>query len=545
MAEREDELRRIGRDVFGWDELHRGIAEAAAAVASGRDVLAVMPTGYGKSGVYELAGVALGRVTVVVSPLIALQADQLAHLEEAGLGAVQLNSAQGARAVRRGWKLIADSAGARPVFVLLSPEQLADDEVTSRLSEAGVGLVAVDEAQCVSLWGDDFRPDYGALRERIKAIGRPPVVALTATGSPPVREDIVDRLGLSDPLVVARGFDRPNLRLEVVRHEADAEKRAAVVEQVAGLDGPGLVYVATRRDALRYAEELAGRGIRAVGYHGSLPAGRRREVHEAFTAGETDVVVATSAFGMGIDKADVRFVVHADVPGSPDLYYQEIGRAGRDGEPALACLHYRPEDFALTRFFNGGLPDTEPLERLLGAMAEGATSRTALARALAVSPRSLERRLRLLEEAGAIEPRSRGYRRTAMGTRDAVEQAVEVARRRQRIDATRLEMMRALAETLGCRRQELLAYFGEELPEPCGNCDTCSSGTAYERDDEGADASAAPFRLHEDVEHEQWGHGVVMRVERDRVTVYFDDEGYKVLSVPDAEEKGILRRAFF
>jgi ATP-dependent DNA helicase RecQ len=542
MAQREEEIRGIGREVFGWGELHSGIAEAAAAVSSGRDVLAVMPTGYGKSGVYELAGVALGGVTVIVSPLIALQADQLAHLEEAGLAAVALNSTQGARATRRNWQAIDEK---RPVFVLLSPEQLADDEVTRRLAAAGVSLIAVDEAQCVSLWGDDFRPDYGALRERAEALGRPPVVALTATGSPPVREDIVERLGLRDPLVVARGFDRPNLRLEVVRHEDDREKRRAVIEQVAGLEGPGLVYVATRRDALRYAEELSARGIRATGYHGSRPAGRRQEVHEGFTNGEVDVVVATSAFGMGIDKADVRFVVHADVPGSPDQYYQEIGRAGRDGRPALASLHYRPEDFALTRFFNGGLPDPEPLAEVLRAMADSAGRRTALAKAVGSSPRALERRLRLLEEADAIVPRARGYRLGRLGPEEAVESALDVARRRQRIDASRLEMMRALAETLGCRRQELLAYFGEHLPEPCGNCDSCSSGTAYERDDERAEAAAGPFRLHQEVEHEQWGHGVVMRAEGDRVTVYFDAEGYKVLSVPDVEESGVLQHASF
>jgi ATP-dependent DNA helicase RecQ len=429
----------------------------------------------------------------------------------------------------------------RPVFVLLSPEQLADDAVIDRLREAGVTLLAVDEAQCVSLWGDDFRPDYGALRERAQALGRPPIVALTATGSPPVRDDIVERLGLTESVVVARGFDRPNLRIEVARHETDAAKRAAVIEQTTALEGPGLLYVATRRDTERYAQALSDRGLRAVGYHGALATARRREVHEAFMAGDVDVVAATSAFGMGIDKADVRFVVHADVPGSPDVYYQEIGRAGRDGEPALACLHYRPEDFALTRFFNGGLPDPDELGAVLRAVAAGdGTSRTALGRVLGVSPRTLERRLRLLEESGAIAPRGRGYR-LAADPEEGVGLAHEIAQRRQRIDASRLEMMRAIAETLGCRRQALLGYFGEQLPEPCGNCDTCSSGTAYEHDEATTDASPAAFRLHADVVHEQWGHGVVMRTEPERVTVYFDEEGYKVLSVQAVTETGALR----
>jgi len=548
MTNRQDalsELRRIASTTFGWDDLHPGVAEAAEAAVSGSDVLAVMPTGYGKSGIYQLAGTALRGVTVVVSPLIALQADQVRHLEEAGVAGVALNSAQRAKATRAAWQTVHDE---RPVFVLLSPEQLADESVLTRLREAGVALFVVDEAQCVSLWGDDFRPDYGALSERAEALGRPPIVALTATGSPPVRQDIVERLGLREPVTVAHGFDRPNLRLEVVRHETDAEKRRAVIEQVAELSGTGLVYVATRRETGRYADALRARGVRAAAYHGALPVAQRREVHEAFAGGEVDVVVATSAFGMGIDKADVRFLVHADVPGSPDSYYQEVGRAGRDGGPALATLHYRPEDFAVSRFFNGGLPDSGRLTDLLRVLEQGdGASRSALATALSVSARSLERELRLLEEAGVIVSRGRRFRSTGLSPEEGAERAVEAAEQRQRVDASRLEMMRGYAETLGCRRQALLAYFGDELPEPCGNCDTCASGVAYETDAQAAAAEAAdasaPFQLNDGVEHEQWGHGVVMRVEPDRVTAYFDEEGYKVLAVPEVAERGVLRRS--
>ena len=300
---------------FGWTRLPEGQLEAMEAVVLGRDVLAVMPTGHGKSAIYQVPALLLDGPTVVVSPLIALQRDQIIGMAAAAdlPEAVAVNSAQSRRDTNEAWDAVRHG-GAEYVF--LAPEQLAKDEVVERLSRAAVSLFVVDEAHCVSAWGHDFRPDYLRLGAVLKRLGRPPTLALTATASPPVREEILEKLQMRDPYVVAQGFDRPNIRLEVERHVDDRSKRDAVVGRVAGLEPPGLLYVATRKDTCRYAGELAQRGRPTAAYHAGLKGSEREEVHERFLDGQLDVVVATSAFG--IDKADVRFVAHASTPGSVD-----------------------------------------------------------------------------------------------------------------------------------------------------------------------------------------------------------------------------------
>ena len=534
------------RDVFGWATLREGQLEAVRAPVSGRDVLAVMPTGYGKSAVYQLAGTVRGGVTVVVSPLIALQDDQVRSLREKhGLVAAAINSSQSDSENHEAW---ADVESGEPCFVFLSPEQLAKESVVARLLARGVSLFTVDEAHCVSAWGHDFRPDYLGLGEVIDRLGHPPVVALTATGSGPVRDDIVDRLGLRDALVLARGFDRPNIRLEVVRHESDDDKRRAVVQQVVDAVGPGLVYVATRADAERYAEALQARGIPAAAYHAGLPDAHREDVHERFIDGRTDVVVATSAFGMGIDKPDVRFVVHEAVTDSIDSYYQEVGRAGRDGAVALATLQYRAEDLGLRTFFASGVPSRESISQAFAAIKTSpGLSLSQLADALDVSARSARALVNLLEESELVTSTASGL--STIGRRSptvAARIASEKAAALHRVEKSRVQMVRGYAETLECRRIFLLGYFGENLGAPCGNCDTCSSGSAQEEfarehtmaPHEGDGAGAYPLDTR--VRHAKWGEGVVMRVEEDRITVFFDDEGYKVLSIEAVQQHRLL-----
>ncbi|WP_230977532.1 RecQ family ATP-dependent DNA helicase [Georgenia yuyongxinii] len=585
----QDRLRAAARDVFDWDTLRPGQREAMAAAVAGRDVLAVMPTGYGKSAIYQVSAVLLDGPTIVVSPLISLQQDQVAGLEEAGSGveAVAVNSAQDPRENAESWRTVG-SGGAE--FLFLSPEQLAKEDVTDRIRALRPSLFVVDEAHCVSSWGHDFRPDYLALGAAAERVGRPVVIALTATASTPVQSEIVERLGLRAPLVVSRGFDRPNLTLEVLRHPDDATKRRAVVDGVTNLAGPGLVYVATRKDTERYASALAERGLRAAAYHAGRSADDRARVHRAFLDDEVDVVVATSAFGMGIDKPNVRYVVHADAPDSLDGYYQEIGRAGRDGEAARALLHYRPEDLGLRQYFATTSVDEPALRALLTAVrrAGGPAAVSHLCERTGLSARKVAGLVNLLQEVGAV---GRGRRGVAAVGDEApgrvVARAEDLTDSRERINRSRVEMVRGYAETLECRRRFLLGYFGEPHPGGCGSCDVCRRDEPDMDDDgvpgavedviagtdvlEGTDrrpvptsatsgettsttremSSSAPdvtgtddqFPLQASVEHREWGPGVVMRHEGDRITVFFEREGYRTLDRELIAREDLLRRS--
>jgi ATP-dependent DNA helicase RecQ len=542
VAER---VRRTARDRFGWDQLRPGQLEATTALVEGHDVLVVMPTGAGKSAVYQVAALLLDGPTVVVSPLISLQQDQLAGLAEQDTPeAVAVNSAQRGSETEQAWEAL--HAG-EAEFVFLSPEQLANDEVVERLAAAGVSLLVVDEAHCVSAWGHDFRPDYLRIGDVLERLGRPTVAALTATAAPPVREEVVEKLRMRDPRQVVRGFDRPNLELRVRRFTDERSKRDAVVEHASTLPLPGLVYTATRKDTERYAEALAERGLRAAPYHAGRKAADREQVHQDFLAGELDVVVATTAFGMGIDKPDVRFVVHADVSESLDAYYQEIGRGGRDGQPALALLLYRSEDLGLRNFFASGGPDGDTLTRVAAAVRrhDGPVAAPELEVELDVPHTRLTNAVNLLEQAGPVQVTEAGeleYADPDLPVDAAVQAAEEVAQAHQRLDRSRVEMVRGYAETTGCRRQFLLGYFGEDLPEPCGNCDTCADGSATDADDADVAEVEARFPLNARVEHREWGAGIVMRPEGDRVTVLFEQVGYRTLAVRALEADPELLR---
>ena len=536
-----EELRRIAASCFGIDEFREGQLEAMEAVAAGRDVLAVMPTGHGKSAIYQVPGTALPGTAVVVSPLIALQHDQVEAINE-DLGAERafaVNSKVGPRRERAAWEAVASG---QAKFLFLAPEQLAREETAERLAAHPPSLFVVDEAHCISSWGHDFRPDYLVLSEAVERLGHPPVVALTATASPHTRAEIVDRLGMRDPLVLVHSFDRPNIELKVVRHHKASDKRRAVLAEVAGLAGPGLVYVATRRETEEYAAQLAGRGLRAEAYHAGRRQTERQEVHERFLADELDVVVATTAFGMGIDKPDVRYVVHADIPDSLDSYYQEIGRAGRDGRPALAVLHYRSEDLGLQQYFAGAAPDEADLEKVFrGVREEGPVRARELRERTGLGPRAQARALHLLEHSGGVLATPQGYRAvTGAAPGEAVAKALAEAEAQHRIDRSRIEMMRGYAETDGCRRDWLLNYFGEETSGWCGNCDHCEEeGSAAEAEERLA-ATPHGWEIQTPVAHREWGRGIVMGAEPDRITVLFDSVGYKELSLKLIEENAGL-----
>ncbi|WP_339135222.1 RecQ family ATP-dependent DNA helicase [Streptomyces sp. f51] len=550
-------LRRCAREVFGWERLRPSQLDAMTAVMEGRDTIVVMPTGAGKSAVYQVPGVLLKGPTVVVSPLIALQRDQVAHLARIeGSDASAVNSAQRPRDNEAVWERVREG---RLDFLFVSPEQLAKDEVVEQIAAAGPALMVVDEAHCVSSWGYDFRPDYLSLCHVRERIGRPPLLALTASAAAPVRADIVERLGMRETHQVVAGFDRRNITLEVVRHRENAGKRRWVVERAAAEAKPGIVYAGTRREAEEYARELSALGFDSAAYHAGLAAAERSRTHDRFRDGELDVVVATSAFGMGIDKPNIRFVLHASVPGSLDTYYQEIGRAGRDGEPSTAILAYRPEDLGVQRFRTGTPPDPEVLGGLIDAVREHPepVTATALRERTGLSPTPLTSMLHLLEEAGAVTTRKRGAIAAVPGARrDAcVREAVRIASARVDLERSRVEMMRAYAETNGCRRRHMLGYFGESLAEgDCAGCDTCArtkelkeaplrtedilSGTGPEP--LGPVASEGAFPPGTRVGHRTWGEGEVMSEEGNRITVLFESVGYRTLSLPAVQARGLL-----
>ncbi|MFJ8990720.1 RecQ family ATP-dependent DNA helicase [Streptomyces sp. NPDC102279] len=553
-------LRRCAREVFGWERLRPSQLDAMTAVMEGRDTIVVMPTGAGKSAVYQVPGVLLEGPTVVVSPLIALQRDQVAALARIeGSGASAVNSAQRARDNEAVWERVREGS---LDFLFVSPEQLAKDEVVEQIAAASPALMVVDEAHCVSSWGYDFRPDYLSLGHVRERIGRPPLLALTASAAAPVRADIVERLGMRDAAEVVAGFDRRNITLEVVRHRENAGKRRWVVERAAAEAKPGIVYAGTRREAEQYAEELSALGFDSAAYHAGLSGAERSRTHDRFQEGELDVVVATSAFGMGIDKPNIRFVLHASVPGSLDSYYQEIGRAGRDGQPSTAILAYRPEDLGVQRFRTGAHPDPEALGGLIDAVREqqGPVTATALRERTGLSQTPLTSMLHLLEEAGAVTTEKRGGVRAVPGAkRDVcVREAVRIASARVDLERSRVEMMRAYAETSGCRRRHMLGYFGESLAEgDCAGCDTCArtrelketpvrtgdilSGTGPgPLEPEAAEAADSAFPPGMRVGHSTWGEGQVMSEEGNRITVLFETVGYRTLSLPAVQARGLL-----
>jgi ATP-dependent DNA helicase RecQ len=534
-----ERLRRTAEEVFGWTALRHEQLLGMQHLLDGHDVLVVMPTGAGKSAIYQVPAILLDGPTVIVSPLIALQRDQVTSLRNAGAPAAgAVNSAQSSAANEQAWQAFTQ---ARTEYLFLSPEQLANAGTLNRLKQARPSLFVVDEAHCVSAWGHDFRPDYLRLRHVIERLGHPPVLALTATASGPVRADVVEHLGLRDAAVIVAGFDRPNLHLTARFCTDEAERRRAVVDWVASHTGPGLLYVATRKDAEQYAADLSGRGLAAAAFHAGMKAAGRQRVQDGFMRGDLDVIAATSAFGMGIDKPDVRFVAHAATPGSLDAYYQEIGRAGRDGEPAEVVLFHRPEDQGLQRFLAARKLDRECVREVAAAVRRrrAGIAITELTHRLDHSRRKVTSVVNLLEGAEIVrtEHDRIRYEDSAPPPAKAVAVVAREAENQARRDHSRVEVMHQYAETRGCRRRFLLGYFGQELDQPCGNCDTCEEGISPDAPE------TSEYPPNTVVRHEQWGPGTVVRHDADRLMVLFDDVGYKTLSLASVHDTGVLVRS--
>jgi ATP-dependent DNA helicase RecQ len=474
-------IHAVLESVFGFERLRPGQRAVIDSVLAGRHTLAVMPTGAGKSLCYQLPALLLPGMTVVVSPLIALMRDQHDKLVSLGVGSTQVNSAVSAGETREAHALIGDRD---TEFLFTTPEQLARPEMRKRLADAVVDLFVIDEAHCLSQWGHDFRPDYLGLAEVIRRLGSPTVLALTATAPPAVADDIVRQLGLKDMAVITAGVFRDNLELSVRPVDGETDKQRALVETLRGQQGSGIVYAATVRHVHEIVELLRAEGLDATHYHGRLAARERHDNQDRFMRGDVPIMVATNAFGMGIDKADIRYVVHYDLPASIDAYSPEAGRAGRDGAPASCVLLFQRADRRLQAFFMAGrYPSAQDLDALITVLPGPDDPPQTLAAVRDVLPGIAASKVRVLltllkEQRLVTERRADGFRRRGLIDPARAAALIQGYEARAEADRARLDAMVVYAQTSLCRWKPLLEALGDpDSWQPCGRCDNCG-GTA-------------------------------------------------------------------
>ena len=508
------------RQHFGFEDFREGQREVIGSILEGKDAVVVMPTGSGKSLCYQLPALILDGVTLVVSPLIALMKDQVDALRARGLPATFINSS-----IPESEQLARIDALRRRELklVYIAPERFRSSRFNSTLQQIPISLFAVDEAHCISTWGHDFRPDYLRLRSVIRSLGTVQTLALTATATPYVRSDIIQQLGLNKPQTFVSGFDRPNLSIEVVHTEREREKIARIRSLARELRGSGIIYASTRKAVEQVGSKLKALDLKVTEYHAGMTDAQRVRAQDEFMNGRTQMIVATNAFGMGIDKPDIRFVVHYQMPGSIEAYYQEIGRAGRDGLPSTCVLLFNYADKNTHDFFiEGSYPDISVVKQVYDALAETELRRIELS-TTEIARRTGERNemavqsaLYVLERAGHIQRTAaalnRGGRGAQQGRSILMLDPAPVTQlrvdprdisRRGELERRKLRAMIDFCYTDYCYRAHILNYFGDRHHErQCGTCGNCqpkaSAPVIYDEEAAPILRDASPRALSDD-----------------------------------------------